>query len=551
MSFQIPKELTDFAGLGFEEVLPIDFNDIDLDRMWPHLLELLVRFGRIVKSKTDPMAYDTYASALSSNSAIVGLTSERRREVLDGWTRASLVHIGRKGLRRDEFQIDHLRPVTAAVYRSGLPKQRSRNRRADVLVYSSSLNELSRRGIDHGSNRALRDATIRALGVGIDFGQVAEDAPRYDGQSPVDVTALLSLLFMEGIPEPAGLGKRLDYPKRTLPGAMDPIGTDLLDCLGAYGGALPAVEITQYLLGLIALRLFQLPLRYARAFRALLENGELIDDYSGDAGRNPLELYCDFTRVRGSESEELAKASVQRDLEIMRQFFADRLFLRTLIRLDEFLPDLTQELRALRDRPMEKLQFLLQRRGSNDVSKAVKFRLSKLRTLLEEGPEHKDGVKLLEAMQNAGATDDEQLTQLLVEGLRKRGLENQVKWFWSTGGISKPYGLLRGTLKARRTWRYEPSDPLLLAMLLVCFVDDNGTRTRSEMPVAELIERLRARFGVLIDRPPGGLNGPNTRAAASANRAAFLRQLQLLGCFDGLSDDFAAQIVRRPREAAV
>lgn len=549
MSFQIPNEFTDFAGLGFEEVMPIEFNDIDLDRMWPHLLELLVRFGRIVKSKTDPMEYDAYASALSSNTAIVGLAPDRRREVLDGWTRASLVHMGRKSRRRDKFQIDYLRPVTAAVYRSGLPRLR-RDRRADVLVYSSCLTELSRRGTDQGATRVLREATIKALGVGIDFGQTAEDAPQYDGQSPVDVTARLSLLFMDGIPEPTGLGKREDYPARTLPGAMDPIGTDLLDCLSAYGGALPAVEITQHLLALMGIRLFQLPLRYARAFRALLEDGELVEDCTVGLGDNPLELYCDFTRVRGSESEALAKTCVQRDLEVMRQFFADRLYLRTLIRLDEFLPELTQELQTLRDQPMEKLRFVLQRAETEDVRRALQFRLGGLRGLLEKSPEHEAGVKLLEAMQNAGATVDEQLTQLLVEGLRKRGLENQVKWFWSTGGINKPYGLLRGTQKARRTWRYEPSDPLLLAMLLVCFAEDNGTRTRAEMPVAELIERLRARFGVLIDRPPAGLDGPDTRAAASANRAAFLRQLQLLGCFDGLSDDLAAQIVRRPREAA-
>jgi hypothetical protein len=135
--------------------------------------------------------------------------------------------------------------------------------------------------------------------------------------------------------------------------------------------------------------------------------------------------------------------------------------------------------------------------------------------------------------------------------LRKRGLENQVKWFWSTGGISKPYGLLRGTLKARRTWRYEPTDPLLLAMLLACFADESGKRTIAQMPVGELLRRLKSRFGILVDRPPAALDTPRARAAATDNRAAFLRQLQLLGCFDGLSDDFSAQIVRRPREASL
>ena len=36
------------------------------------------------------------------------------------------------------------------------------------------------------------------------------------------------------------------------------------------------------------------------------------------------------------------------------------------------------------------------------------------------------------------------------------------------------------------------------------------------------------------------------RAAASANLEAFKYRLQLLGAFDGLSDDFSAQRVRNP-----
>lgn len=69
------------------------------------------------------------------------------------------------------------------------------------------------------------------------------------------------------------------------------------------------------------------------------------------------------------------------------------------------------------------------------------------------------------------------------------------------------------------------------------------------MPAAKLLNRLQKRFGILVDRPPSDFESATTRAAASENRSAFLRQLQLLGCFDGLSDDLSAQMVRRPREA--
>ena len=50
--------------------------------------------------------------------------------------------------------------------------------------------------------------------------------------------------------------------------------------------------------------------------------------------------------------------------------------------------------------------------------------------------------------------------------------------------------------------------------------------------------------------------GPDNAIAVSgfvsgpSNLDAFVRKLQLLGCFQSLSDDFSAQFVNRPREAA-
>jgi hypothetical protein len=61
-----------------------------------------------------------------------------------------------------------------------------------------------------------------------------------------------------------------------------------------------------------------------------------------------------------------------------------------------------------------------------------------------------------------------------------------------------------------------------------------------------VLAELRDRFGILIDQPPVFLDGAEARAAAAANLAAFKRRLQLLGCFDSLSDDFSEQIVRHP-----
>jgi len=49
-----------------------------------------------------------------------------------------------------------------------------------------------------------------------------------------------------------------------------------------------------------------------------------------------------------------------------------------------------------------------------------------------------------------------------------------LRWFHSTGGITKDYGLLTGTLSVRPSWRYCPGDDLVMALLGLCFVEQDG-----------------------------------------------------------------------------
>ena len=64
-----------------------------------------------------------------------------------------------------------------------------------------------------------------------------------------------------------------------------------------------------------------------------------------------------------------------------------------------------------------------------------------------------------------------------------------------------------------------------------------------------MLRRLHDRFGILIDRPPADFDSADARAGAAENLSAFTQRLKLLGCFQGLSDDFSAQFVTRPRAA--
>ena len=87
---------------------------------------------------------------------------------------------------------------------------------------------------------------------------------------------------------------------------------------------MPVGEAYAHLSALISLRLFQLPLITARRVRALLSGEEPPTE------TNPCEMYVDFVRRKGGGSDELTAQCVVRDLEIMRNFFRDRLLIRSL-----------------------------------------------------------------------------------------------------------------------------------------------------------------------------------------------------------------------------
>jgi hypothetical protein len=540
MTIVIPKRL---RSLEFTELTMVELNDIDVDRLLPHLWELIVKQGRMSNAPKDADNYDHYLGALAADERLVGFDDEQGRRVLDGWLRSSIVRIGAKGRGHTETQMDHIQPLTIASYRAGLPKTR-RHRHAHTLIYHLLIDQLKLRSVE-APERNLRDQLEKAVGVGVKIGPAGQWIPEYDGQTDIDINALLSLYFLEEFHPQGAREAGREFRSSAVPAATSGLADDLLDYLVAYGGRLSPSAFVDRFAALISLRLFQLPLRIARAARHVLANGDKSEDMLGERVGNPLELYCDFTALRGSASDELARQCVQRDLEIMRAFMSDRLLLRSL---REAMSALRQRGEEIKNLPMsDSLVAMVELREDPFVTAHASIQMQEIEALNSGSEEDQEFIR---AVNDSGAPAIDQLTTLLVEGLFAKGLQNQVRWFWSTGGIRKPYGLIAGTLNVRRSWRYAPTDDLMQALLLVCFTAAQGSRIRQRMPISELLEILRDRFGILIDHPPGTLDNADNRAAAAENFEAFKRRLRLLGCFDGLSDDFSAQYVRNPVETA-
>lgn len=519
--------------------------DTDTDRVLPQLFELCVKGGRSSRSRTDPRDYDGYRRALLESGHVEGFDEARDQAMLDGWLRSCVVDMGAVGRVRTGEQMLAVAPLTLAAYRAGLPKERTRHRGIDDVVYRLLLEAVERRAAGNAT-ADLRELVTRTVGRGLAIGPGPTWEPRLEDPSRLDIGALLAFRFVEGFA--MGDAREIDVAASDtpLPGVASALGEMLLAHLRVYGDRLPVPSLTSSFAALLALGVFTFSLRADAAGRELLRTRTPPPDLTEDpAPPSPLELYCDFTGDLGSESDRMSRRCVERDLDRIRLAFRDRM---AFVVVEQALPRIPGEgeRREGLSRSGRLLQ-LAQLRDHRRVESYAEGRIDDLLAAAEASPDASEPeVELLRRIQAADTSELDKLLDVLDHVNQSKAVRNAVAWYWSVGGLEKPYGLLQGSVRNRRSWRYAPGDELLTALLLAVFVDDSGATSRATMPLRDVLDALAHRFGILVDRPPAFLDGAEARKAATANREAFTQRLQLLGCFDSLSDDFSVQVVRHP-----
>jgi hypothetical protein len=343
------------------------------------------------------------------------------------------------------------------------------------------------------------------------------------------------------------------------PSAFENLGTDLVQLLCCYD-ELEGSELTQHCLALISLRLYQAPLIAASEIRALLDGRDKLVDLEQNFSNG--EIYCDFSDSTDIESTHLARRCVARDLEIHRIFLRDRFYLRVLEWIGQLQDKGVQEkLTNARARSVrEYFQALVELSSSEPMQMAARQKLQEFEVAVSpEDATNESNSRWREVLSEWRASNTDEITQLTQILLSSRSPGGRApaqveQWCWTTGGMydslpHRPYALLAGSVKHRSTWRYAPTDHLLKAILLGSFATGKpGTKSAvSEMRFAELLEVIENRYGIVIARPPIEMIDADTLRTAERNRAYFAHKLQLLGCFDGLSDDSHYQMVKRPR----
>lgn len=544
MTIELPKTVKTYL---YRPLTIFTTADTDVDRVLPHLFEACVKGGRPTRNLTDAEGYLGYRDDLLASPYMVGFDSPDDQSLMDGWLRSCIVDMGHIGKAHTKEQMLAVAPLTLAAYRAGLPKTRSRHRFIDDVGYQLLRAEAARKTSEEAATGRLREIIKDNIGQGLQIGPAPDWKPELVDPSKLDISALLEFRFLEGFE----MGKVREFKSESqvlnspLPGVTEKMGAMLLAHLLVHSKRLPTAALMSTFASLLALSTFTLSLRINAAGRELLRTGKAPADMTEPAPKSRLDLYCDFTGGIDDESDKLSRLCVERDLNQLRLAFRDRM---TFMIVDKAIERVPAEWERRNTLSQEKR--LVQLAALRAHRMVEMFAMSQLYEIAANNPRSSENVtedeaNFLDSIQRVDRNELDKLLDVLEFVNQDKATRNTVAWFSSVGGLRKSYGILTGAYQNRRSWRYAPSDELLHVMLLTVFVR-NDTTYRPTMPLRNVLDELRDRFGILIDQPPAFLDGAEARAAAAANLAAFKRRLQLLGCFDSLSDDFSEQIVRHP-----
>lgn len=544
MKLVLPKPS---RGLLFDRLLPIEMNEFDVDRLLPSLFYLVVTNGSQRKDRVNPATeLDRYVSALAGHPRMRGFDTEEGRRLLDRWLRASVIRVSRVGSIRGSEQIEHVLPLTLLAYKTGLPAETSRQRRVHTFLYKILIDALGDSATGPPAAAQLRALFKVAFGGGVEIDSGPAFDGRYDGKKELDLHVLLTVLYLDGFqPTPARMKDALDRRSTALPAAALDLAEDLLGYLKAWAGRVPSLALTNGLAALIGVGLFSYTRRLAYAANALVQTGRM--------GATAPPMYVDFTRQRGSASEEMARAAVERDLEEVGVFYENAVLLRTLERFASTRPELRDRLDSL-DTP-QYLEFLvgLVDHARIEARAEVEIESIQQETLeaCETDADREDATGLFRAMEVRYPEPVRRAAKLLALAQEQRGVQKHMQWYWSIAGLRKPYGILAGTVRGRRNWRYAMSDDLLSTLVQVAMLEQGGPNApgviRPRIRLSEFLEFLERRYGILVNRPPDFLDTAATRSGATANVAALRARLRQMGYFEALSDDFSAQYLRIPQ----
>jgi len=565
MKVKIPKDL---LGATYPTVLTIVLAELNIDTFLPALFFKVMSGGKLrTKSKNDETAINMYIDKLAQHQSLEGFQTVDGRRVLEKFVRATLITTSSVGrAKRGGEQITAITPYSLLSYKPGFPAASARHRGVDTFIYHALRDHLRAGATIIEAQADLTKQFIRFFGKGIAFDRTpGSTEARYDGQTDLDTLTRMSLAFIDGF-NAASFGRENDPNKPSpCPRLAKQLAQDVLLFLNTYSERMPSQALTYYFQALIGFEMYTYSLRLANAVNQLVHDPTALPSAMKiTTERSEPLLYLDFVGRTGHLSQQMAAECVRRDVETFQQFFRSMLQLRWLDR------QVTQLRKGARTRirveqllqhppsGAEYLQIMLQMRDDEQLrfsfEAAAQNAITSIReaTLPEQNDDTIEEQQWLDEIIASAETDIDQLVLLLEEGQRQNTLNNYMGWIVGAGSMGKPYGLISGVSRRRRSWRYAPGNDLLSLFVQLATAhaiphDQRGTDAPpSKIRLLEFLAFLEQRYGIIIDRPPPGITGAEYSAAARENLRAMLARLRQMGIFTDLSDDFTVQHLRPP-----
>lgn len=554
MKVVLPK---DSRAYGFPRLFSVDMNIFEIECLLPSLFFLVITGGRQrARRINDPTAMDRYVEALSRHPGMKGFDDAFGRRALRQWVAASLIVTGKKGTTRAAVQqIEYVRPLTLLSYKPGFPAETSRQRNVHTFLYESLLEAAKSDTQGASPEDTLRTVFMACFGQGIEIGTGPMYSGHYDGKLPLDIQSVLSAYYLDGF-EPTGASSReaLNRPDAAMPEQCRQAGRDLLLFMQGYQDRLPTAALTNHLMALTSLELFIYTVKLYYATNALVRDRELPGAMQQEMGVSPPQVYVDFTHDRGKLSDVMARGCVERDIEELRAFYRNLILLRTI---DVFQKD-DQSGRDPADlrtpRYLRKLVKVIDLQELNIWSQ-LELRHIREDTLdaCDSDTSRHEVEEFFDELGRAKKSSLDKLADVIADSQSKYALDNYLKWFSSSGGLTRPFGILSGALNNRRSWRYAMTDELLTTLVHLSLLKSSvgaggGIRIRERLRLSEFLKFLEERFGILVNRPPDFQDTLANRESAKGNLEAMKRRLRQMGFLQVLSDDFTAQYIRLPVE---
>lgn len=550
----MPKDidlLKPFNRTKFNELMPILFNEVNLDTAFTLFFEKCIRKGHVSKklSTKDFLEgefnfYSKLVPNLSTNKNIVNFDSELGQAILSNWLQASIVEF--VPLRRDKSILipDLLKLLSVATYRARLPRSNNSSsaRGIDGTVYGVLLNHLKKLG-SVKPEADIQAALIKtSISKGIDFAEydIPWKTPQYNGKDILDITTLLELRLLEQFEETESkyVAEEIEL---SLAEPLDLLAKDFLDITISFGD-ISSDDLLAMYKSVFCLRLYQLPIHLATVL------GQIRSDYEHPTLHSH-KMFVDFSGKRGSNSFELAQRSAMNDLQTASSLINHIVFLLTAKTFQ------TSKNNSKTREPSKKYLSpkdvkTLFSFGSNEIASITAQSYIEIIEEHYKSNEDESALLFVDEIVSQSNSKFEAFVSLIVADIGRRSRDGYRKWFKNVGGVELARGtdtvaLLSGSEKTR-SWSYSMTDRMLETLIDLCFVDSRGSKLSGSLDLEDLLKRMKERFGILINEVPNEEVSIEAGLAANFNLQEFKKRLRQLGRFESLSDEFEAQYVKSP-----